>query len=157
MGKTTGRKKRIIVTTAAMLVIGGGAAFAYWTGAGTTSTAVKSGTESALTVEVTSLAGGVLTPGGPGQSAEITVTNPGKGVQKLNNVVVKVANSDGSPWTAITGCSKDDFSVAATVDNVTQIEGGRNVKGTVTIQMVNGDYNQDACKDVPVPLYLSVS
>ncbi|QOD02597.1 hypothetical protein [Pseudarthrobacter sp. BIM B-2242] len=157
MGKTTGRKKRIVITTAALLAIGGGAAFAYWTGVGTTSTAVTSGSESALTVEVTSLASGVLTPGGPGQSAEITVTNPGKGVQKLNNVVVKVAESDGSPWAAITGCSKDDFSVAATVDNVTQIEGGKHVKGTVTIQMVNGNYNQDACKGVSVPLYVSVN
>jgi hypothetical protein len=139
-----------------MLAIGGGAAFAYWTGVGTTSTAVNSGTESALTVAVASLADGVLTPGGPGQSAVITVTNPGKGVQKLNKIDVRVANSDGTPWVKVTGCSADDFDVAASIDQV-QIQAGKSATGTVTIGMKNSDKDQNACKNVAVPLYFSVS
>jgi hypothetical protein len=158
MGKVAGRKKRIIGTTVALVAIGGGAAFAYWTASGTGSTAGSTGTSTNFTVTAT-LSGAALTPGGDAQTATFTVTNPGTGGQKLSSVVATVANPDGTPWTQVSGCSKDDFVVSASsITSATEIEAGESVSGTVTLQMVDRPgINQDGCKNKAVPLYFSAS
>lgn len=166
MGKTTGRKRRIIITTTAMLAIGGGAAFAYWSAAGTHDATTAAGTSTAFTITNQAATGTPLSPGAPAQTIELTVTNPGTGVQNLKSVVVTVANADGSAWTAGTApltCTAADFTVGGfTVNNTafaaTDIAASGSVTGTVTLQMNNRTgVNQDACKNVTVPLHFAAS
>jgi hypothetical protein len=154
MSKVAGRKKRIIVTTAAMVAVGGGAAFAYWTATGTGNTTTAAGTSSNFTIS-SSVAGGALSPGGPTQTVTFTVTNPGTGVQKLSTVAATVAATDGSAWTAVTGCTKDDFAVGTPSFTVTEIPAnGGTVTGTVTLQMIDRTgVNQDGCKGATVPVH----
>jgi hypothetical protein len=161
MSRVTGRKKRIIITTAAMLAVGTGAAFAYWSATGTTTVTAGAGHSVAFKVSSTVPAGGALTPGGPTQSAEFTVKNENTGVQNLSGLVVKVANSDGTPWTAVEGCSAADFRVSPPAFSVGQglgqIAAGATVSGKVSIQMINLAENQDGCQGVSVPLYFAGS
>jgi hypothetical protein len=162
MSRVTGRKKRIIITTAAMLAVGTGAAFAYWSGTGTTSATAGAGKSVPFKVSSTVSAGlGRMTPGGPSQSAEFTIKNENTGVQNLSGLVVKVANADGTPWTSVKGCSADDFEVSPPAFNIGQgigqIAANTTVSGTVSIQMVNLDRNQDGCQGVFVPLYFAAS
>jgi hypothetical protein len=157
MSKVTGRKKRVIITTAAMLAIGGGAAFAYWSASGTGTGAASAGTNVNFTVASSTATGGALTPGGPTQAVAFTVTNPGTGVQILNNVNVTVANPTGTAWTAVSGCSSADFTVGTPVITYGQIAPGGNIAGTVTVTMNNLSSNQDSCKNVTVPLYIAAS
>jgi hypothetical protein len=162
MSRVTGRKKRIIITTAAMLAVGTGAAFAYWSAAGTTTAKTEAGRSVAFKVSSTAPAGfGLLTPGGPSQSAEFTITNENTGVQDLSGFVVSVANADGTPWTDVKGCSAADFLILPPTfipgDGLGQIKPNTTVSGKVTIQMRNLDRNQDGCQGVSVPLHFAAS
>jgi hypothetical protein len=156
MSRVTGRKKRIIITTAAMLAVGTGAAFAYWSATGTKTVTAGTGQSVAFKVSSTVPADVALTPGGPSQSADFTVKNENTGAQNLSGLVVKVANSDGTPWTAAEGCSAADFRVIPPAFSVGQglgpIAAGATVSGKVSIQMINLTENQDRCQGVSVPL-----
>jgi hypothetical protein len=157
MSKVAGRKKRIIGTTAALVAIGGGAAFAYWTATGTGNATTTAGTESNFTI-ASSVAGDPLSPNGPIQTATFTVTNPGTGVQKLTNVAVTVAGTDGTVWTEVAGCSALDFAVGKPSFTATEIPAKGTVTGTVTLQMVDRPgVNQDGCKGATVPLHFAAS
>lgn len=157
MSKVAGRRKRIIGTTAALVAIGGGAAFAYWTATGSHDTTTTAGTSSNFAI-ASSVAGDPLSPNGPTQTATFTVTNPGTGVQKLTNVVVTIAGTNGAAWTAVSGCSADDFVVGKPNFTATEIEAGKSVSGTVTLQMVDRPgVNQDGCKGATVPLHFAAS
>ncbi|WP_458781313.1 hypothetical protein [Arthrobacter sp. D3-16] len=115
------------------------------------------GTSSNFTI-ASSVAGDPLSPNGPIQTATFTVTNPGTGVQKLTNVVVTVAGTNGAAWTAVSGCSADDFVVGKPNFTTTGIEAGKSVTGTVTLQMVDRPgVNQDGCKGAAVPLHFAAS
>ncbi|XAS66628.1 hypothetical protein V3C33_14175 [Micrococcaceae bacterium Sec5.7] len=155
MAQITGRKKRIIITTAAMLALGGGAAFAYWSATGAATGAAGTGTSVPFTVTTAGATGDPLTPGGPTQTVGFTVKNPGSGSQNLSSVVVTVANSDGTQWTAAAGCSAADYTVGTPVVTTGQIAAGADVPGTVTITMKNLATNQDGCKGQSVPLYVA--
>lgn len=159
MSKVPGRKKRIIGTTIALVAIGGGAAFAYWTATGTGNTTAKAGSSTAFSVTASITSGADLSPGGPVQTATFEVTNTGSGVQKLRDVEVTVANTDGTPWTGAKGCSAADFTVGQPVFTPTELakDGGKTT-GTVTLQMKNlADVNQDYCKGEIVPLHFAAS
>lgn len=156
MAKVAGRKKRIIGTTVALVAIGGGAAFAYWTATGTGSATATAGDSANFTITST-VTGEALSPGGPEKTATFTITNPGTGVQKVQSIEVTVAGSDGTPWTAVAGCSAADFLVDNLDFTPTELAAGGSVTGTVTLQMVNRDTNQDGCKNAAVPLYFSAS
>jgi Flp pilus assembly protein TadG len=99
MSKSFGRKKRIIVTTAAMLAIGGGAAFAYWAAAGTSNTTTTAAAAAANYTVTSSVAGTALSPGSEAQTVTFIVKNESTGGQKLANVAVTVAGTDGTSWT----------------------------------------------------------
>ncbi|ADX74092.1 hypothetical protein Asphe3_29800 [Pseudarthrobacter phenanthrenivorans Sphe3] len=159
MAKIAGRKKRIIGTTAALIAIGGGAAFAYWSATGTGSTTAAAGTSKSFTIEKTAVEGEALSPGGPSQTFTFKVTNPaGAGVQKVSNVAVEVANSDGTAWSLAAGCSKDDFLVGTPTFTAAELAPGETATGTVTLQMLNlAGVSQDGCKNAQVPLYFSAN
>ncbi|MDV8146965.1 hypothetical protein [Arthrobacter sp. B10-11] len=152
MSKVAGRKKRIIITTAALVAIGGGAAFAYWSATGTGTGEASTGETVAFTVLSTPATGDALSPGGPVQTAAFTVTNGNTGTQNLASVTAEVANADGTEWTA-GNCSAADFLVGSPAITTGQLAAGAVANGTVTIQMVNRNANQDDCQGVTVPLY----
>ncbi len=157
MAKVAGRKKRIIGTTAALVAIGGGAAFAYWSATGTHNTTASAG-KSANFVVTSKIAGDPLSPNGPVQVATFTVNNPGSGVQELKSIKVSVADSKGTPWVSGDGCSYEDFAVGTPSFDRTQIEPGKSVTGTVSLQMINRPtVNQDGCQNASVPLHFEAS
>ncbi|AUI51900.1 hypothetical protein [Arthrobacter crystallopoietes] len=158
MKKFTAHKKRVAITTAALVAIGGGAAFAYWTSTGSGTGSATTGTTVPFTVTSTTATGGPLTPGGPSQVVEFEVTNPSTGVQRLQNVIVTVADEDGILWTDAGGCSYKDYFVSDAVFTAGDVApNGGKVTGTVTIKMNNLATNQDACKGLAVPLHFSAS
>ena len=160
MSATT-RKKRITITaivTAALVLGGGGAAFAYWTSTGFGTGSAQTGTSTPFDVTSDPSNTPALTPGGPTQTVTFKVTNPGTATQKLTAVAVTVATGADALW-SITGCSAADYEIGdASIDGgFRQIAGSGEVFGSVTIKMKNGDYDQNACKGVNVPLYFSAS
>jgi hypothetical protein len=151
---TRSRKRLAVLAVAAVLVLGGGAAaFAFWTSAGGGSGAATPGTSTAFTVASTAATGVALVPGGTAQSVGFTVTNPGTASQALNLVAVTVANTDGTAWTAVPGCSAADYTIGTPVVTYGTMLGGSNKTGTVSVTMIDTGVNQDACKGVAVPLY----
>lgn len=140
--------------TAAVLIIGGGgAAFAYWSSSGAGTGTATTGTSSAFVVTTDPPTGDPLVPGGDPQTIAFTVSNPSDVPLTLTSVVVTVANTDGTEWLDVIGCSADDYTLGTPVVTFGEIAGGADVAGTVTVSMVNSGSNQDACKDEPVPLY----
>lgn len=151
---STKKRLTVIVVTAALILLGGGAAFAYWTSTGTGSGSATTGTSEDFVVDSGTATGGPLTPGGPSQTVPISVTNPGSGVQNLASVIVTVANDDGTAWTAVPGCSADDYTVGTPVFTYGPIAPSGVLNGSVTITMDETGISQDACKNAIVPLYI---
>ena len=150
------------LVTAAALAIG---AYAYFTSTGNGSGSATVGTSSTWAVTTLSATGGPLTPGGPTESITYKVKNNSTGYQRLGSVAISVANSDGSAWTSVSGCSASDFSIdgasaGATSNDTAQVANlapGATATGTIVLQMVDSGSNQDGCKGATVPLYLSAS
>jgi hypothetical protein len=157
MSRHNAKKIAIVAAAAALVLAGGGAAFAYWTSSGSGFGAATTGESADFVVSSVDATGGPLTPGGPSQSVAFTVANPSTGTQTLTSVTVTVANANGTPWTAVPGCSAADYTVAAPVVTYGVIAGGADVDGTVSITMVNSTSNQDACQNAVVPLYFAVN
>lgn len=161
------KKKIAAAATAATILGGAGIAFGYWTSTGTGSGSATAGAASDWVVTADSESTVALTPGGPAETVDFQVNNPSTGNQGLQAVAISVANSDGSTWTS-GDCDADDFSVGGeavagsthtiTYTPVENVGPGDTFVDDVTVAMVNkADANQDDCKDVTVPLYLSAS
>ena len=164
MARQLSRKKRIAAIGLVGVVIagGGGAAYAYWTSGGDGSGTAATGTSTDFAVAMQPSTGAVMTPGNGTQTAHFSVTNTSAGAQTLSQVVVSVANADGSPWTAVPGCSAADYAVAPVVYTggvvmPDDIAAGDVVTGTAAVTMNNLGTDQNACKGVPVPLYTLAS
>ena len=154
----------LILGTAVAAILSVGA-YAYFTSAGNGSGSASVGTSTTWAVTTLSATGGPLTPGGPTESITYQVKNNSSGSQSLANVAISVANANASAWTAVSGCSKSDFSIdgasaGTTVNDTTQaanLAPGATATGSITLQMVDSGSNQDGCKGATVPLYLSAS
>lgn len=147
-------KKLVIAGIVAALVLGGGGtALAYWTSQGTGIGTATTGETVDFEVASEAPVGAALIPGGPEQTVAFTVTNPSAGVQTLSSVVVTVANSDGSTWVAIPGCSAADYTVGTPDVVYGEIAADDAVTGSVSITMNNLGTDQNACQSVTVPLY----
>ena len=152
------QKKIAIGAIAAVLILGGGgAAFAYWPSTGTGTGSATTGENTDFVVTDSAPVGAALTPGGPSQSTGFRVANSGTGGQALSSVLVTIANSDGTAWVAIAGCSAADYSVTVPTVAYGTITGGGHVDGTVSVSMVDSALNQDSCQGVTVPLYFVAS
>jgi hypothetical protein len=156
---TTRTKHRpLLVALVVILIVAvGGIAFAYWSSGGSGTGSAKTGTSTSFTVTSTPATSPELTPGGPSQSVAFNVANPSTGTQTLTSVVVTVANADGSAWTAVPGCSAADYLLGTPAVTYGTIAPGGSVSGTVPLSMNNLASNQDACKNVTVPLYFVAS
>ena len=165
----------IALAAVATLVVAGGA-IAYFTSTGSGTGSATVGSSTAFTVGETGTAtGGPLYPdaavGGANiQTDPYTVTNPSKGSQNLTQVVISVANSDGSAWsvqgnTGKPACNASDFSVGAqpvgTAWTDTALAGdftaSQSKTGSVKVELIDNGANQDNCQGVTVPLYFSAS
>ncbi len=155
--RTRGKRRTIIALAAILTLAGTGAAFAYWTASGNGVGEATTGTSTAFTI-VGADADGDLLPGGPGQTVEFTVTNPGDSAQTLNLVTVQLAGAGGAVWTPTDGCLPGDYTAAVTTDPAYgSIAAGGQLTGTVTVTLADTEANQDACKGQVVPLYFTAS
>jgi hypothetical protein len=111
------------------------------------------------------------------ESETYKVNNPSAGAQNLNQVVISVANSNGSAWSSQTNgakpaCTKNDFQLsldgstwAAAGSSVTDTTiasdlggGASSAQHTAYIRMRDNGLNQDNCQNLTnVPLYYSAS
>jgi hypothetical protein len=152
-------KKALIATgTGAVVAMAiGGLALAYWTTSGNGSGSATTGTSSSFVVTTDAATGGPLSPGGPSESVTIHVNNPSTGHQQLSTVHVTVANSNGSAWTSVAGCSAADYAVTDPTFSAQDLAAGATYDTSVTIAMNNLSSSQDGCKNVTVPLYVAAS
>jgi len=168
------KKRTLILLAAAVAAIGiAVGAYAYFTSTGTGTGSATVGTDSAWTVGQTAadtLAVGPLYPDtavgtGTIQTNSYHVKNNSTGNQALAQVDISIANADGSAWSS-GACTKDDFSVGGEADGVTHTDtslagtftGGQDkTTGTVTVQMIDNNANQNDCRGLTVPLYFSAS
>ena len=150
-----------VCVVAVTVTLGG---YAFFTSTGTGSGSGTVGTSTAWQVTTDAYSGGPLTPGGPSETVAYHVKNNSTGYQSLANVAIKVANSNDTAWTSVSGCTKSDFNVGAgagvTYNDTAQagnIAPGITVNGTITLSMVDTLSNQDGCKNATVPLHLSAT
>ncbi len=168
-------KKFLFIVAAAVAVGLAAGAYAYFTSTGHGTGSATVGAATNWTVGQSGTSGGPLYPdaaiGGANiQTNSYTVTNPAKGSQYLTSVQIKVANADGSAWSSQTdtskpACTAADFSVGGqavgTAWTDTALAGdftaGQSQTGSVTVEMIDNNANQDNCQGVTVPLYLFAS
>ncbi len=138
------------------------------------------GAPSPFTITIGSPSGGPMYPGGADSTWETEtyqVNNPSPGAQQLSQVVIAVANGDGSAWSshsnnAKPACTKNDFELSlngtawvAAGASVTDTSiaadlpgGASSAQHTLYIRMRDNGLNQDNCKNLTnVPLYFSAS
>jgi hypothetical protein len=168
--------KRFIGALSVIAVLAAaGAAIAFFTSSGTGSGSATVGTSTAWTVGQTGTTGPALLPDpaiGTGniQTKSYQVTNPSSGSQNLKQVVVSIANGNGSAWSSqadntTPACTAADFSVGGQPVGQswtdTSLSGdytaGSSQSGTATVQMIDNGANQDNCQGVTVPLYFQAS
>lgn len=157
--------------TAALTVVGGGlAAYAFWTDSAVYSDAYATTDNPTGNLSVTASVdtSGPMWPGGPGQTVTWTATNNSSTTITLSSLAISVATADGAAW-FIDGCSYSDFQFVDNNQTIfpayswgysqllsQELTPGAQLSDTVKIQMVNSSGNQNGCKNVHVPLYVSV-
>jgi hypothetical protein len=155
--RSRGRKGAVIIVAALLLATAGAVTSAWWTGTGTGVGTATTGTSTKFTI-ASATAVGTITPDGPGQTVEFTVTNPGPETETLTNVAVTLADSAGAAWVPTDGCLFADYAVAmTTAPTYAAIAKDRSLTGTVTVTLEDTDFNQDACQGQVVPLYFVAS
>jgi len=102
-----------------------------------------------------------LYPGGPAQTVDFSVYNPGSTTEVLNSVSIGVAydssNSDvesapGDTSTDVTGCDVSWFSTTGDTWSGGSIAPGQTVDGSGTISMPTSGLDQDACQGATLGL-----
>jgi hypothetical protein len=171
-------KKRALIAISVIAVLAtAGSALAYFTSTGSGTGSATVGSATAWTVAQSGVtSGGPLYPdaaigGAHVQTNAYSVTNGGSGSQNLTSVVIKVANANGTAWSdqsdgSKPACTAADFSVngaaVGTASTDTSLAGDftasqSNTSGSVTVEMIDNNANQDNCQGVTVPLYFSAS
>jgi hypothetical protein len=168
-------KKVAAIGLAAGLVLGlTGAAVAYFTTSGSGTGTVTVGTAGTFSVAEGTVTGDALTPGGATDTVPYTVTNHSEGAENLATVTVSVSADGSTPWSVTNSngtCSAADFSIngapagqsvadisaAADIPGTTAGPGANTSSGSVTIQMVDTNLNQDGCQGLTPPLWFAAS
>lgn len=178
------KKGLVLLATLAVAAAASVGAYAYFSSSGTAGNATGTvGQSTAFTFTIGNASGGPMYPGDTSMAARESetykVNNPSTGNQKLNQVVISVANSNGSAWSSSTtnfpledACDASDFQLSldgttwATAGNsVTDTGIAANLAGntssaqhTVYIRMFDSGDGQDNCQNLTnVPLYYSAS
>lgn len=146
------KKQYAAAGAAAVIVLGGaGVAFAYWTSTGFGTGTASTDTAKNWTVAIDSTDLKDLSPAGPTETVTFHVTNPGSGVQHLNNTSASVVSTSDA------GCTAADFAVGTTAITYGDVAAGTTVNGTFTLQMKDTGVNQNACQNVTVNLRVDAS
>lgn len=138
------KKSRVLAAAGALALVagGGGAAYAYWTTTGSGSgSATNSEGGGTVTLHATFDAGLA-----PGNNVSVTYT-----ADNSTNTGTKVGALSADVTTSDAGCLPEWFTVTAVTDNalVAANTDGTQV-GTGTLEFLNSDDNQDACKGAVV-------
>lgn len=175
MKRFTTRKGIVVLGAVAVAAVAAAGAYAWFSSTGTGTGSATVGTSTAWTVGQTATSGGLLYPNatigtGDIQTKTYHVKNTSTGNQKLTQVSISVANSDGSAWSATSAghpnCTAADFSVGGEAVGVAHVDTGLagtftpnqdKTTGSVTVQMIDNTADQDACKSVTPPLYFAAS
>lgn len=153
--------RAVVISTAALTVIGAGGALAYWTNTShSTGSAAVGSTD---LVAAGPWTGDPFLRPGTSQRYYFTVTNNGSSPATIAALTFKIANPDGSAW-FIPGCSAaDDFAVGPITDaSGNSFSPGEVNPGTMTyfyatVTMNDRPVDQNACKNVTLPLQVDVS
>jgi hypothetical protein len=143
-----GKRTVSIVTGTVVVLAGAGVAFAYWTHAGSGTATATTGTNSAITVNQTSVVSG-LAPGLPAQALSGNFDNSNTSPVYVAGVTATVTGTD------LTGCTASDYTIAGTAIVAAQVPAGTGVGAWsgLTIQFNNkAGVNQDACKNAVVAI-----
>jgi len=177
----TSKKGIALFATMVVAVAAAVGAYAYFTSTGTGTGSATVGTSTAWAVGQTTADNSAVGPLYPDptvgvgtiQTNSYHVKNPSTGQQSLAKVDISIAMADGSAWSVdadgagpLAPCTKADFSVGGELVGVTHTDaslagnftaGQDKTTGTVTIQMVDNNANQNSCKSATPPLYFSAS
>src|SRR4051812_8071211 len=128
------------------------AAFAYFTSSGSGTGSAAVGTASPWQVDVAAPTGGPVYPGSGSEDLAYTITNTSSGHQQLESISASVASSGGNVThngTAVAGCSASWFTAVNHPPTLpSNVAGGGQRGGSVTVTMQDSGTNQDACKSV---------
>jgi hypothetical protein len=107
-----------------------------------------------------------LYPGGPAQTIDFTVYNPGATTEALNSVSIAVAYDSGNGYvestpgdtsTDVAGCYASWFSTTPETWSGGSIASGQTVDGSGTVSMPSNAADQDACQGATLGLVFSAS
>ena len=153
------KKKLIAGALAAGLVMGaGGIAAAYFTATGTGNGSGSVGHPTTWAVSVANTTSGTLTPGGPSETINFTVTNPSTGNQYLTKVTVTIGTFSSQSTTNLPACTAATFTLTGlgvgpvTFLVKTDMTSGSSYSSHVILRLKNKTTNQDNCQGVTVPI-----
>lgn len=145
-------RKSVVAAATVLAVVSGGVAFAYWTNNGSGTGTAATGTDTAITVNQTSVITG-LAPGLTAQTLSGNFDNPNPSPVFVAGVLATGLTVDAAHADA--GCSPDDYQLGGTATVGHQVAAGNAVDSWtgLTIQFKNDPArNQDACKGATVTI-----
>ena len=158
------KKKIIAGALAAGLVMGaGGIAAAYFTATGTGNGSGSVGSSTPWAVVVANTASATLTPGGPGETIDFTVTNPSTGHQYLQKVTISITTFSDQSNTGLPACTQTTFYLTGSTAQsqsravTTNEASGATYSGSVVLYLKTNGGNQDNCEGVTVPIHVSAT
>jgi len=106
-----------------------------------------------------------LYPGGPAQTVDFTVYNPGATTESLSQVTITVASdtngevesTPGDTSTDVAGCYASWFSTTPQTWSGGSIPSAQTVDGSGTVSMLESGTDQDACQGATLGLVFSAS
>jgi hypothetical protein len=156
------RNKKVLVPIIVVLAFAvTGGAIAFWTSTGTGSGTATVGNSSSLTINPVTFTG-LLYPGGTAATSSIKINNPGASAVQVSNVVLDTSQPtvgnqqlSGIGGLPASGCPAADFTFSSGIGAPVSIPAGGSVTVTTgTLAMANTAVNQDACKTLPLTIYL---
>lgn len=149
MRKMTKRNKILAAAGALALVTGGGgAAFAYWTTTGSGSGTAKNASVSDGKLVLTATFAADLAPGNS-VSVAYTAANSSSTGTKVGELTSYVTTSDPD------NCLADWFRVTSVTSNALVNAGATGISvGSGTLEFLNSDANQDACKGATITVHV---
>ncbi len=153
------RTKIAVGATLGAAVLGGGGmlAFAYFTSTGSGTGTAGVGTSTNVTIAQQGTVTG-LVPGGPAQTINYKVTNPGSGSEYVNQVTVSVASISGAgsaTGTGVDACTPSLFHITQGPAIASDLAGGTSATGTASITFPDDGNNQNNCENATVNLSFS--
>ncbi|WP_148614074.1 hypothetical protein [Nocardioides rubriscoriae] len=153
------RRRRVAVLTAVGVVAAAGGAYAYWTAGGTGSGTVTTGTNTAVTVNQSTVITN-LAPGVAAQTLSGTFDNPNSGPVYVGSVTITGLTVSKAGGAAAGTCDATDYTVGGTAVVNAEVPAGtaQGAWSGLTIAFNNkAGSNQDQCKGATVAIAYAAS